>query len=77
MLLAGDVFYERTLAVRSVAWFRTLVRRGVRVLAGDADRPYAPAGGFVEVASYEVPTTLEIEGAPTRRARVLDLTAEE
>lgn len=76
MVLAGDVFYERDLAVRSVAWFRALVRDGVRVLAGDADRLYAPVNGFVEVASYEVPTSLEIEGGPTRWGRVLEISAE-
>jgi predicted nicotinamide N-methyase len=77
VLLAGDVFYEKDLAARSLAWFRALVRRGVRVLAGDADRLYAPASGFVEVASYGMPTSLEIEGAPERWGRVLEIAAEE
>ena len=41
------------------------------VLAGDAGRVYAPRAGFVEVAAHDVPTTVEIEDAPVRRARVL------
>lgn len=73
LLLAGDVFYERRLADRSLAWFRALAGRGVRVLAGDAGRVYAPADGFRVVAEGEVPTTVEIEDAPTRRARVLEI----
>lgn len=73
LLLAGDVFYERELASRSLAWFRALAARGVRVLAGDAGRAYAPADGFTVRAVYEVPTTVEIEDAPVRRARVLEL----
>jgi predicted nicotinamide N-methyase len=73
VVLAGDVFYERDLAIRSLAWFRALVRRGVRVLAGDAGRLYAPAAGFVELATFEVPTSLEIEDARTRRVRVLEI----
>jgi predicted nicotinamide N-methyase len=75
VVLAGDVFYERALAARAAAWFRALAAAGVRVLAGDAGRAYAPAGGFVEVAVHEVPTTVEIEDAPVRRARVLEFVA--
>jgi predicted nicotinamide N-methyase len=71
VLLAGDVFYERTLADRALRRFRELAGRGVVVLAGDADRQYAPREGFEVVASYDVPTTLEIEDAPVRRARIL------
>lgn len=73
LLLAGDVFYERELATRSLAWFRALAADGVRVLAGDAGRVYAPADGFTVRAEYEVPTTVEIEDAPLRRARVLEI----
>ena len=71
VVLAGDVFYERVLAAGATAWFRALAARGTLVLAGDADRAYAPPNGFVEVAAHEVPTTVEIEDAPVRRARVL------
>jgi predicted nicotinamide N-methyase len=71
VVLAGDVFYERSLAAGAAAWFAALAARGTLVLAGDAGRAYLPAGGFVEVAAHEVPTTVEIEDAPVRRARVL------
>ncbi len=73
VVLAGDVFYERALAAGALAWFRALARSGVRVLAGDAGRAYAPPRGFVEIAAYEVPTTVEIEDAPVRRARVIEI----
>ncbi len=73
VVLAGDVFYERRLAADSLAWFRALARRGVRVLAGDAARAYAPAEGFAEIAAYDVPTTVEIEDGPVRRARVVEV----
>jgi predicted nicotinamide N-methyase len=75
VLLAGDVFYERALAARALAWFRGLAARGVRVLAGDAGRVYAPADGFTVRAVHDVPTTVEIEDAPVRRARVLEILA--
>jgi predicted nicotinamide N-methyase len=71
VVLAGDVFYERGLAAEATAWFAALAARGALVLAGDAERVYAPASGFVELAAYDVPTTVEIEDAPVRRARVL------
>jgi predicted nicotinamide N-methyase len=74
VLLAGDVFYERDLAARSWAWFRGLAARGVLVLAGDAGRAYAPSDGFEVLAAYDVPTTLAIEDATVRAARVLRVT---
>jgi predicted nicotinamide N-methyase len=73
VLLAGDVFYERPLAERGLAWFRALAARGVTVLAGDAGRAYAPREGFRVLAEHEVPTSVEIEDAPVRRARVIEL----
>jgi predicted nicotinamide N-methyase len=71
VVLAGDVFYERALAAGAAAWFAALAARGTLVLAGDAGRAYLPPGGFEEVSAHEVPTTVEIEDAPVRRARVL------
>jgi predicted nicotinamide N-methyase len=73
IVLAGDVFYERRLAEGALAWFRALAASGVRVLAGDAGRVYAPRSGFVLVGEHEVPTTVEIEDRPTRRARVIEI----
>ncbi len=73
VLLAGDVFYERALAAGSLAWFRALAARGVRVLAGDAGRTYAPRTGFEILAEYDVPTSVEIEDGPLRHARVLEI----
>jgi predicted nicotinamide N-methyase len=71
VVLAGDGFYERALAEGALAWFRALAARGIAVLAGDAGRTYAPAGGYRELAAYDVPTTVEIEERPIRRARVI------
>jgi predicted nicotinamide N-methyase len=76
VVLAGDVFYERALAASAAAWFAALAARGTLVLAGDAGRAYLPATGYVELARYEVPTTVEIEDAPIRGARVLGFGAE-
>ncbi len=74
VLLAGDVFYQPGLARAALSWFRELRAGGVRVLAGDACRTYAPRDGFEVLAWYDVPTTTTIEDAATKRARVLEIT---
>jgi predicted nicotinamide N-methyase len=73
VVVAGDVFYEKPLAERSMVWFRELAARGATVLAGDPGRNYSPTVGFSVRAWYDVPTTLEIEGREILHARVLEI----
>ncbi|HET6411420.1 MAG TPA: 50S ribosomal protein L11 methyltransferase [Anaeromyxobacter sp.] len=73
VLLAGDVFYERGLAESALAFFRSLRAGGVRVLAGDGCRAYAPRNRFEVLGWYDVPTSEIIEDARLRRARVLEI----
>jgi predicted nicotinamide N-methyase len=73
VVLAGDVFYERALAERSLAWFMALARRGVAVLAGDPGRLYSPREGVIERAAYDVPVLDAIEGAPVLSTSVLEV----
>jgi predicted nicotinamide N-methyase len=73
VVLAGDVFYERPLATRALAWFRALAARGALILAGDPGRTYSPREGVRELAAYDVPTTPEIEAGDLLRARVLEV----
>jgi len=73
LVLAGDVFYERALAERSMAWFRALARAGTPVLAGDPGRIYSPAEGARPLAAYEVPVAEAVEGRPFLKARVLEV----
>lgn len=73
LVLAGDVFYERPLSDGAMAWFRDLARRGVRVLAGDPGRLYSPQQGMRDLASYDVPTSREIESRPVMRTWVLEV----
>ena len=68
VILAGDVCYDRDMTPRVLGW---LERFGGRVLLGDPDRAYLPQTGFVQVASYDVPTTRALEGVETKRVRVL------
>jgi len=70
VVLAGDVCYERPMAERVIAWFRTLAGRGVAVLMGDPGRAYLPQSGLVELARYQVPTSLELEDRDVRETIV-------
>jgi len=73
VVLAGDVFYEKPLAERALAWLRGLASQGVTVLAGDPGRLYSPREGVADLARYEVPVSLEIEDRPLMRTWVLQV----
>lgn len=70
VVLAGDVCYERPMAERVIAWFRVLAGRGVAILMGDPGRAYLPQSGLVELARYQVPTSLELEDRAMRETIV-------
>lgn len=73
-VLAGDMCYERPVAERLVPWLRLLVKSGVRVLLGDPGRNYFPEGGIVKLATFAVPTTLDLEDREVRETSVFRLT---
>lgn len=73
LLVAGDVFYDRVMGRESLAWFRRLAGRGVRVLAGDPGRIYSPQEGTADLAEYQVPSSTEIEDRPLLRTWVLEI----
>ncbi|MBI1360150.1 MAG: methyltransferase [Alphaproteobacteria bacterium] len=70
VVLAGDVFYEQQMAQRFHAFLLDCRRAGAAVFAGDPGRAYVPAG-LELAAEYAVPTSLEIENAAVKTARVL------
>jgi len=73
-VLAGDMCYERPVAERLVPWLRHLVKNGVRVLLGDPGRNYFPGSGIVKLATFAVPTTLDLEDRVVRETSVYRLT---
>jgi predicted nicotinamide N-methyase len=73
VVLAGDVCYERPMADRVIPWLRSLAGAGITVLMGDPGRAYLPEQGLVEVACYDVPTSMELEDRELRVTRVLRL----
>jgi predicted nicotinamide N-methyase len=70
VILVGDLFYERALADKVLAFIDAAAARGTLVLIGDPQRNYFPKGAFDRVAEYAVPVTRELEDAEVKRAAV-------
>lgn len=73
VILAGDCWYEATLAARVRPWLRRAQARGIDILVGDPGRRYLPADDLVEVAVYDVRTTTELEDLALKSGRVFTL----
>ena len=73
IILAGDWAYEAHLAERVLPWLRRARDLGIDILAGDPGRRYLPADELVELASYEVRTTTELEDLELTQGRVYAL----
>ncbi|MGE0765065.1 MAG: methyltransferase [Hyphomicrobiaceae bacterium] len=69
-LLVGDLFYERDLADRVLAFISSAARTGARVLIGDPGRSYFPRDRFKKLAEFGVPVTRELEDAEIKRTAV-------
>ena len=70
VILAGDCFYEAGLADRAGRWLAEAQTRGIEVLVGDPGRRYLPAQELVELATYEVRTTTDLEDLARKHAGV-------
>jgi predicted nicotinamide N-methyase len=70
VILAGDIFYEMTMAQRFLSWLRQAAASGIAAYAGDPGRAYAPEGEAGLMAEYDIATTLELESVSQRHARV-------
>ena len=70
VVLVGDLFYERTLAERVLAFIEAASANGAEILVGDPRRSYFPKDRFRQVAEYSVPVTRELEDAEIKRTAV-------
>jgi predicted nicotinamide N-methyase len=70
VLLVGDMFYERELAGRGLAWLQQCRKLGMDVLVGDPGRSYFPKDKFAKVAEHSVPVTRELEDSEIKRTSV-------
>jgi predicted nicotinamide N-methyase len=70
LILAGDCWYEATLAERVLPWLRRARDQGIAILIGDPGRRYLPADELEEVACYDVRTTTDLEDLALKQGRV-------
>ena len=70
IVIIGDLFYERQLADRVVAYIAEAKARGSAVFIGDPQRSYFPEGRYTRLADYQVPVTRELEDTEIKRTAV-------
>ena len=70
VVIVGDLFYERELAGRVLAFIDSAVRGGSKVLIGDPQRSYFPRGRFEKLGEYRVPVTRELEDSEIKLTAV-------
>ena len=75
VILVGDLFYEKFLAARCLAWLRQGQEKGSQILIGDPGRSYLPREQLEKLAEYNVPVTRDLEDAEIKRAAVWQLKA--
>jgi len=69
-ILIGDMFYERALAERVLAFVEAARAKGAQVLVGDPRRSYFPRERFRQVAEYSVPVTRDLEDMEIKHTAV-------
>ena len=72
-VLVGDMFYERALAERALAFVEAARANGAEVLVGDPRRSYFPTERFIQVAEYSVPVTRDLEDMEIKHTAVWQL----
>jgi predicted nicotinamide N-methyase len=70
VILVGDLFYERALAGRVLAFIEAASAEGALVLIGDPQRSYFPRQRFEPIAEYRVPVTRDLEDAEIKKTAV-------
>jgi predicted nicotinamide N-methyase len=73
VILTGDVFYEKPMATRVLAWADRALAAGSRVLVGDPGRAYLPRGRLECLATYDVPVNRSLEDFEIKRSSVFEL----
>jgi predicted nicotinamide N-methyase len=70
VVLVGDLFYERPLAERVLAFVEAARAQGAAVMVGDPRRSYFPSEQFEPVAEYSVPVTRDLEDMEIKHTAV-------
>ena len=75
IILVGDLFYEKSLAARCLAWLRQAQEQGTKIFIGDPGRSYLPRDQLEKLAEYNVPVTRDLEDADIKKTAVWQLKA--
>jgi predicted nicotinamide N-methyase len=70
VVFVGDVFYERDLAERMIAFVERATARGAAVYIGDVGRRHLPVDRLRPVVTYDVSVTAGLEDAEVKPATV-------
>jgi predicted nicotinamide N-methyase len=70
VVLAGDVFYEKSMAGRILGYLVRARSNCAVVLVGDPDRAYLPRPRFEPLATYQVAVTRALEDSLVKRTTV-------
>lgn len=70
VILVGDLFYDRDLAPRVLAWLIEQQAANKTILIGDPGRTYLPRDKLEQIAAYDIPVTRALEDAEIKRAAV-------
>jgi predicted nicotinamide N-methyase len=70
VILAGDICYQQAMATTVTRWLRLCVEQNVVAYLADPGRAYVPQEGLVQMASYDVPTSRDLEDRDMRTVTV-------
>jgi predicted nicotinamide N-methyase len=70
VVVAGDICYEKPMTEHVWPWLKSLAAQGALVLMADPGRAYLPRLGLLEMARFEVATSLELEDRQKREVAI-------
>lgn len=73
VILVGDMFYERALADRTLAFLQKCAAAGALVLIGDPSRTYLPRHALQALQEYQVVTPKALEDSDVKTTTVWQL----
>jgi len=73
VIMCGDVCYEAPMTQHILPWLRQMAQRA-DVWVADPGRAYLPRDGLFPIATYKVPTSLELEDRTERDVTLYRLT---
>jgi predicted nicotinamide N-methyase len=73
VILVGDLFYDRDIAVQLLAWLTAAKAAGKVALIGDPGRSYLPRQALEKIAEYEVQVSRDLEDSAVKRTGVWQL----